>query len=538
MWKIVLSILFAVVVVLITNLGADPPKALSLYELQVRQHGVDAELAHNFIVRMNPGVNPGRFTPLDSIPELDMYLVSRSDLSYVRDGYLQWIEPEITMEAIDTIPTDTFWGDQWGPAKINGPLAWDTETGDPGVLIAVVDTGIDYNHPDIAANYQAGGLDHVNGDNDPLDDNNHGTHVAGTINAVTNNNEGIAGMCWDCRVMAEKVLGAGGSGSSFAVAAGIIHAAHDSGADIINMSLGGGFSLSIENAVDHAWNNHNVLTVSACGNGGAGPSDCSFPAAHLNSMAISCSTQSDNLCSFSQRGPSVDVSAPGVGIISTTVGGNYSFFSGTSMSTPHVAGTAALALSVNPIMDNDELWGLLQLTADDVGTSSEAWNPQHGFGRVNAAGVVAGAADPPETRLPKPDAPTPTPPGPTNTPGPSPTPLDTPTITPTAPPVATPTCTAPTRTPTRRERTPTPCPGGPLPTPPTATQTPPAPTPLPTATETPVPPPTAPPTLTPVPTIPPPPTATPQTPEPLCEVLVRIDGVEQWIPKPIEFCLG
>ena len=505
-------------------------KEYTLYDKVVMEYGHDAAIAHNYVVRMEPGVPPGRYTfPIAAIPELDLYLFDLESLRYVRESYVVYVEQEVTMKLIDTIPDDTLWGDQWGPAKINGPLAWDTQTGDPSVLVAVVDTGIDYTHPDLAANYVPGGLDHVNGDDDPFDDNSHGTHVAGTINAVTDNNQGVAGMCWDCRVMAEKVLSAFGSGSSFAVAQGIIHAAHDSGADIINMSLGGGFSLVIENAVDHAWNNHDVLTVSACGNGGSS-SQCLFPAALDNSMAISCSTTSDTICSFSSRGADVDVSAPGSGILSTTPGNNYGFKSGTSMSTPHAAGTAALAKSQNLAISNEQLWGLLQLTAADVGTSSENWNPNHGFGRIDAAAAVAGALSPPSGRLPKPDAePTPTPsptvpPGPTNTPGPTPTPSDTPLPTATDTPVATPTCPAP-RTPSPRERTPTPCPGG---TPPPVTATPTLPPPV-TATPTAVPPTSTPTSV--------PPTVTPTTvPLPRCEVLVRIDGVEQWIDKPPEFC--
>ncbi len=513
-------ITFIVVSAIRTEISSTDAKEQTAWDIVVERDGLEFALTHNYVVRMNPGVPPGRYIiPLDVIPEMDMYLISPEALSYVRTDYLQWIESETKMKAIDTVPNDTLWGDQWGPAKINGPAAWDTQTGDPSVLIAVVDTGINYNHPDLAANYVPGGLDHVNDDADPNDDHSHGSHVAGTIAAVTNNSQGVAGMCWDCGLVAEKVLSQFGSGSSFDVAQGILHAGHDLGVDIINMSLGGGFSLTIENAVDHVYNNHQVLVVSACGNGGAGPSDCSFPAAHTNSMAISCSTQTDGLCSFSQRGPSVDVSAPGSGIVSTVLGSGYAFFSGTSMSTPHVAGVAALAKSENPGIGVDELWGLLQLTAADVvSTNSDVWEPTHGFGRVDAGAAVVSASSPPAGRLPKPDAeptPTPTPSGPTNTPGPTPTPSDTPTVTPTNTPGPTPTCPAP-RTPTRRERTPTPCPGGPPGTP-TVTPTPPEP------------PATALPSVTPVE-----PTTTP-LPLP-CEVRIRIDGVEQWLPKPFAFC--
>ena len=497
--------LFAYVV---TNVGYGVTTSESVLDRVVNTHGKNALMADKYVVRMEPGVDPGKHVnPLGSIPEIDVYSVARNSLPHIQESDVVYIEPEVRMEIIETIPNDQLWGDQWGPAKINGPIAWDTETGDPSVLIAVVDTGIDYNHPDLAANYAVGGLDHINNDNDPLDDHNHGTHVAGTINAVTNNNEGVAGMCWNCRVMAEKVLNAGGSGSSFTVASGIIHAT-DFGADIINMSLGGSFSQVMEDAVNYAFGN-GVLVVSACGN--SGPSqDCLFPAGSVNSMAISCSTPSDTLCSFSSRGSRVDVSAPGLSIVSTTIGNNYAFFSGTSMSTPHTAGTAALALSHNPALSNGELFGLIQLTAVDVGASSENWNPNHGFGRIDAAAAIAGAFNPPSGPLPKPELP------PTPTPEPTAT-----TCNPSEPGCPT---STPTRTPAcfvgRAPCTPTPTPDG---TPPAPTQVPPTATQTPPATATPVP-----------PTVPPVPT---DTPVPLCEVRVRIDGTEQWLVKPIEFCL-
>lgn len=454
--------------------------------------GVVAEgTAQKYVVRLKDGAVPSEFAASRGrIVALNTYLIPRQGVPYLRAEDVVYIEPEVKM-SIDIIPDDPLWPQQWGPAKIGAPEAWDTTTGSPDVLIAVVDTGVDYNHPDIAANYMPGGYDFLNGDDDPIDDHSHGTHVAGTIAATTFNGLGVAGMCPDCRVMAEKVLSQFGSGTSFQVAAGVVHAT-DFGADIINMSLGGGFSQVGEDATNYAFAN-GVLVVSACGNSAG--QNCIFPAGHANSMAISCSTSTDEICGFSSRGSRVDVSAPGTNILSTILNNVYGTKSGTSMSTPHVAGTAALALSLNPALTNEQLWGLLQLTA--IQPLSEEWNSDHGFGTVNAAAVVAGALSPPDTRLPKPAEPTPTI---TNTPGPTPTPTAT-----TPPPVCLPT-PEPTATPRRGAPQPTAC----------ATVTPGTPGP----------------TFTPTPAI----TATPTDVPSLCEVLVRLDGVEDWLEKPLAFC--
>ena len=473
-------------------------KEQTLYDMAVEQYGQAARDASLFVVGMKDGKAVKDNVSLKVIPEINAYLVPSYDLDRIRVSDVAYVEPDVPVKIIDTIPDDTLWSQQWGPAKIDGPAAWDTTTGDSSVLIAVIDTGIDYNHPDIAANYQPGGFDFYNNDSDPMDGHSHGTHVAGTIAAVTNNDLGVAGMCCDCRVMAEKVLSDFGSGSSFDVANGMIHAT-DFGADILNLSLGGGFNQVGEDATNYAYD-AGVLVVSACGN--SSNSNCIFPAGNVNSMAISCSTSTDEMCGFSSHGSRVDVSAPGTNILSTILNNVYGTKSGTSMSSPHAAGTAALALSANLALTNEQLWGLLQLTA--IQPLSETWNPEHGFGTINAGAAIASAFDPPAERLPRPAEPTPTP---SNTPGPTLTPTITNTPDPNVTPSPTP-CGS-----TRLGCTPTPTPQG--------TPTPTVPGPTPTVTNTP--------TETPVlPT----PTSVPSS----CEVLVRIDGAEVWLPKPLAFC--
>ncbi|HVP40380.1 MAG TPA: S8 family serine peptidase, partial [Candidatus Krumholzibacteriaceae bacterium] len=163
-----------------------------------------------------------------------------SVISFMRDvkntGLSTYVEPRVTYQAF-MVPNDPYWSMQWGPAKIQADYAWNITTGSKSVLVAVIDTGIAYNHPDLAANYVPLGYDWVNNDPDPVDDNGHGTHVAGIIAAEINNGIGIAGLA-QVSIMAEKGLDAYGSGYDDVLAQAIIHAT-DQNASIINMSWGG-----------------------------------------------------------------------------------------------------------------------------------------------------------------------------------------------------------------------------------------------------------------------------------------------------------
>jgi len=324
--------------------------------------------------------------------------------------------------ALDTTPNDSLYPQQYGPQRVQAPAAWDLSTGASTTIIATVDTGIDCTHPDLA-NKCVPGYDFVH--NVPLagtensDDHGHGTHVTSIEAGVTNNGIGVAGLCWECRYLPVKVLNASGSGSWAQVAAGIRFAA-DNGANVINMSLGGSsFDSGVRSAVDYAFSK-NVLVVSACGNSGSEP--CLYPAAYVNSMAISCSDASDALCSFTSRGVEVDVSAPGLSVLAAVPIGScalcdpsgYRKLSGTSMSTPHVSGVAGLVRSLHPEYTADQVYGLLELSADDRGPVG--FDHGYGFGRLNAYRALTTAA--PDGRLPKSDdTPTPYPkPEPTSTP--------------------------------------------------------------------------------------------------------------------------
>ncbi|MCK4365078.1 MAG: S8 family serine peptidase [Thermoplasmatales archaeon] len=299
---------------------------------------------------------------------------------------VNYAEPNYVVHATHT-PNDPKWEQQYGPHKIQCPEAWDTNQGSKTVKIAIVDTGIDYNHEDISGNYVSGGYDHVNGDNDPWDDNGHGTHCAGIAAAVMDNNKGIAGVA-QVEVMAEKVLGAGGSGGSAGVAGGIDHAVSQ-GADVISMSLGSGSpSSAIENACNTAYN-AGVLLVAASGNDY--DNEVGYPAAHGSVIAVGATDTQDQRCAFSNYGDALELMAPGYRIISSTPGNNYEKWSGTSMATPHVAGVAALAMSRYPNKDNVWIRQKMIDTAKDLGPAG--WDIEYGYGLVDArlGGVEAKA---------------------------------------------------------------------------------------------------------------------------------------------------
>ncbi|MGQ9565352.1 MAG: S8 family serine peptidase [Candidatus Bathyarchaeales archaeon] len=299
-------------------------------------------------------------------------------------GVSRYVEPNLQYQAF-MVPNDTFWNRQWGPVKIQADYAWNITVGNSAVLVAVIDTGVDYNHRDLAANYVPLGYDWVNGDSDPMDDHGHGTHVAGIIGAVINNAEGIAGLA-QVRIMAEKGLDAYGGGYYDDLANAIIHATNQ-GANIISMSWGGSSASStLHDALKYAYD-HDVLLVAAAGN--AGSSTKLYPAAFDEVIAVTATDQNDNPAYFTSYGNWVELAAPGVQIFSTISythypGLNYPYdqLSGTSMACPHVSGVAALVWSRFPNMSRDALRFHLRDTTDDLGATG--FDIYFGYGRLNA----------------------------------------------------------------------------------------------------------------------------------------------------------
>ncbi len=230
----------------------------------------------------------------------------------------------------------------WPLANPYFPDAWSLTTGDPGVVVAVLDSGVQADHPDLGT--LVPGYDFVNNDNDPADDEGHGTEVTGVIAAQGNNGIGIAGACWRCKIMPVKVLDSSGAGTDAGVAEGIVWAANN-GADVINLSLGGaGASQTLANAVSYA-QGKDVVVVAAAGNDGENA--LNYPAAYSGVISVGAVNSSNSRYDWSNYGSWVMVDAPGC-TYSTSPISTYVGFCGTSTATPFVSGLAALARSYNP----------------------------------------------------------------------------------------------------------------------------------------------------------------------------------------------
>jgi thermitase len=284
---------------------------------------------------------------------------------------VEYAEPNYKLSATWT-PNDTYYqGYQYGPQNTYTNYAWDYTRGSSGQEIAVLDTGVDYNHPDLDGK-TIRGYDFVDNDYYPMDLNGHGTHVAGTAAAETNNGTGVAGMAPNTRILAVRVLDANGSGSLADIADGIRYAA-DQGAEVINLSLGCDCSTpTLESAVNYAWNKGSVI-VAAAGNDGV--STTFEPASYANVIAVGAVDSYDRKASFSNYGTWVDVTAPGVDIASTVPNNGYSYMSGTSMASPHVAGLAGLLASQG--RSNVQIRQAIEQTADTI--SGTGYYFEHGL---------------------------------------------------------------------------------------------------------------------------------------------------------------
>lgn len=251
--------------------------------------------------------------------------------------------PEVLSYVLDTEPNDGAWPAQDGLRVVGLPRAWSTSRGSPRVVVAVIDTGVDAGQPDLTAAL-VGGLNLVDPSGPPVDDNGHGTAVAGIVAARADNGEGMAGVCWLCLVMPVKVLDRTGVGFTTAIAAGIVWAV-DHGARIVNLSLGGPADTpELAAALAYAAEKGAVV-VAAAGNNGS--TTLFYPAADVNALSVAATTNSDRVYGWSSFGGWVNVAAPGCNVAPALEGG-YETFCGTSSATPIVSGLAALALSTRP----------------------------------------------------------------------------------------------------------------------------------------------------------------------------------------------
>jgi thermitase len=333
--------------------------------------------------------------------------------SYAARRDVVFAEPNYIAHASLAAPNDPSYGADWGMDKTRAVEGWTaypgSYTGTGGVPLAVVDTGVQSSHPDLAGRVQTAlGANCVNpsatcGSSAALDDNGHGTHVAGIAGAATNNALGVAGIAYSSPIIPVKVLDSGGSGSYGSITNGIIWAVQK-GAKVVNLSLGGtGFSQTLCDAVTSALNS-GTLIVAAAGN--SGNSVPSYPAACPGVVGVAATDSTDGIPSFSNYGsPNVFVSAPGASIYSTYFNSSYATLSGTSMAAPFVTGLSAVLLSQVTTRTPTAVKNILATTSDKLGSGAYGsdpygtcggctWNASYGYGRINAARALALAGPP------------------------------------------------------------------------------------------------------------------------------------------------
>ncbi|MEW6226724.1 MAG: S8 family serine peptidase [Bacillota bacterium] len=318
--------------------------------------------------------------------------------SFRKDPLVEHAQPNYTARVSQVegtwmarVPNDPYYRRQWAPEAMSLPYAWYKTTGSSAVTVAVIDTGAQTDHPDLAGHIVPG-YDFYNRTTYVRDYNGHGTHVAGIIGAVTNNSLGMAGINWQVRIMPLKV--ADNSGSGYLDLAGIIEAlryAADHGANVVNMSfqIGGattGEDRFMDQAIEYAYN-RGVTMVAAAGNDGE--PWVAYPARHPKVIAVSAVGPDLGRANWSNYGSSVDVTAPGADILSTWPMNTFADASGTSMAAPHVAGLAALMIA-SGVRGPDAIGKMLHETAMDLGTPG--FDSEYGWGLVNAHAAVTGSS--------------------------------------------------------------------------------------------------------------------------------------------------
>jgi serine protease len=386
------------------------------------------------IVKFKPGVDQSIITNINSMNNAVAFYTSRaagfkrlkiphgksvSEMvgRYRKNPRVEYAEPNYILSA-HWVPDDPYYSDQWhldNPdyGGINMEAAWEISTGS-GVIVAVIDTGVAYEDyygfllaPDLANTSFVAGYDFVNGDPHPNDDDGHGTHVTGTIAQSTDNGIGVAGVAYNCSIMPIKVLDDIGEGTYADVADGIYFAANN-GAQVINMSLGGGYdSETLEEAVAYAYGK-GVTIVASSGNDGVDSLD--YPAAYdAYVIAVGATRYDEAVAYYSNYGVGLDIVAPGGdltvdqngdgygdGVLQQTFGYGdptdfgYWFYHGTSMASPHVAGVAALVIA-SGVTGPDAVREVLQSTADDLGPNG--WDESYGWGLLNAAAALTAEPD-------------------------------------------------------------------------------------------------------------------------------------------------
>lgn len=299
----------------------------------------------------------------------------------------------------DLYPNDPGFGSEWHLSKISAPAAWSTSTGTGNIVVAICDTGVDATHPDLASKIVPG-WNFYDNNADTSDANGHGTAVAGTVAAISNNSQGVASVAWGCMLMPIRVADANGYASYSTMASAITYAA-DHGARVANLSFRATTSSAVSSAASYMQSRGGVVTVAA---GNDGSFDVSADNPYI--LTVSATDPNDVLYSWSCTGNNTDVAAPGQ-VYTTAMGGGYTYGTGTSFSAPIVAGEAALILSTNPNLTGDQVQQRIIQNADDKGTAG--WDASYGWGRVNVARALgttplSGDTTPPSVSITSPSA--------------------------------------------------------------------------------------------------------------------------------------
>ena len=375
-------------------------------------------------LRGEHGLEEGNLTPLRRLPALHAVQVAvprgqeaKWAARLARDPRVAYVEPDRVAFAAE-VPDDPFWPQQWGPQRIEANTAWDIAVGGPETVIALLDSGADLAHPDLAGQFWTnageipgngldddgnGQTDDVHGwhfyhdflgggpyeDGDVQDNAGHGTHVTGIVAALTNNGQGVAGLARGARLMLVRVIDPFPQACYSDVIAGLVYAV-DNGARVINLSLGGSTdSQALHDAVRYAASK-GALLIAASGNAGDGGT--LYPARYEEVVAVNATDQGENPIGLWGPGDAIDLAAPGKAIWSTWLVG-YRSETGTSYAVPHVAGVAALIWSLRPALRAAEVRALLESTADDVNAPQYPGRDAFiGWGRLNAGRAVRLAA--------------------------------------------------------------------------------------------------------------------------------------------------
>lgn len=298
-----------------------------------------------------------------------------------KHSHVRFAEPNGLIRA-DLTPTDPYYASAWHLPKVSAPAAWDLKLGDPNLVVAVADSGVDPTHPDLAA-ILVPGWNFYDNNADTSDIYGHGTKVAGTIGALMNNGVGVVGLAASVKIMPFRITDSTGWATWSALSQSLIYAT-DHGARVYNASFGGTSSSStLQSAIDYAFSKNVAFFASA---GNSGNTVVNYPAGCNHAFAIAATDSADNKSSFSNYGTWITLSAPGSGIYTTVNGGGYGAPSGTSFASPLAAAGAALALSVNPSLDIYGLKDVMLAGTDDLGTPG--FDAYFGYGRMNARKIA------------------------------------------------------------------------------------------------------------------------------------------------------